>query len=77
MYGRNGLITFMHHLFALFDEQAMKENVNYYFAIKQQIGDMESFEESLHQMRKERIKNKPINEADEYNDEETKQSPIM
>jgi regulator of PEP synthase PpsR (kinase-PPPase family) len=55
----------------------MKENVNYYFAIKQQIGDMESFEESLHQIRKERIKNKPINEADEYNDEETKQSPIM
>lgn len=34
MYGRNGLITFMHHLFALFDEQAMKENVNYYFAMK-------------------------------------------
>jgi hypothetical protein len=33
---------------------------------------MERFEESLHQVRKERIKNKPINEADEINEEETK-----
>jgi hypothetical protein len=31
----------------------------------------------MNQTRKERIKNKPINEADEFNDEETKQSPIM
>jgi hypothetical protein len=33
---------------------------------------MESFEDSLHQVHKERIKNKPINEAEEFNEEETK-----
>jgi len=33
---------------------------------------MEKFEDSLHQIRKERIKNKPINEADEYIEEENK-----
>jgi hypothetical protein len=44
MYGRNGMISFMHHLFGMFEEYAMKETVNYYFAMKQQISEMESYE---------------------------------
>ena len=38
------MISFMHHLFGMFEEYAMKETVNYYFAMKQQISEMDSYE---------------------------------
>ena len=80
MYGRNGLITFMHHLFALFDEIEMKDNVNYYFALDKQITEMENYEKISRKSTKEKVANRSIiYEEDEIieNKEEEKLSPIM
>ena len=67
------MITFMHHLFGMFEEYAMKETVNYYFAMKQQISEMESYENVHYQARKERYRNMQIKEEDEQMFEEEKE----
>jgi hypothetical protein len=70
----------MHHLFALFDEIEMKDNVNYYFALDQQITEMENYEKMSRKATKEKVANRSIiSEEDEIieNKEEEKLSPIM
>jgi len=36
MYGKQGLMTFLHHIFGLLNEDQMKR-VNYYFTLKDQV----------------------------------------
>lgn len=38
MYGKSGLVNFMHHLLALLDEEIRGDTLNYYWAIRDQIG---------------------------------------
>lgn len=35
MYGKSGLVTFMHHLLALLDEELRTDTLNYYWAIRE------------------------------------------
>lgn len=39
MYGKQGLMTFLHHIFGLLDENQMKR-VNYYFALRSELDKM-------------------------------------
>jgi hypothetical protein len=76
MYGRTGLVTFMHHLLALLDEDARADTLNFYSAMMDQLGrdGLEGHEAEVWWKRfgdpssKKREANKSI--AEESNEEE-------
>jgi len=74
MYGRQGLVNFMHHLLALLDEDARADTLSYYSAMRDQLGSdgLEGHEEDIWRKRfgvgKKREANKII--AEESNEEE-------
>ncbi|CDW84178.1 UNKNOWN [Stylonychia lemnae] len=62
MYGKQGLINFMHHLFGLLNVTQLKR-VNYYFAISNQLDQMTIYEKKQSQAARELKMNKPIQEV--------------
>ena len=62
MYGKQGLISFMYHLFGLLSEKQMKR-VTYYFAFKGQIDYLDEYARKKAQIELEKRMNQPIMEV--------------
>lgn len=78
MYGKEGLVTFMHHLLALLDEETRGDTLNYYTAMRDQLGakdgSLESAEKDVWEKRVKsgRHDRNPIPEASNEDEEEKK-----
>jgi hypothetical protein len=70
MYGSDGLVSFMYNLFALFDHEDMRDAVNYYPQMREQLEQMEAYERDRRKTTRDKIEN--ISEEDSNEDEEEK-----
>jgi len=78
MYGKEGLVTFMHHLLALLEEETRWDTLNYYSAMRDQLGAKDgSLESAEKEVWEKRVKSgrhdrNPILEASNEDEEEKK-----